>query len=146
MPFLFSVSLFYHTHKNKSRRKSIEKTSLTSMCPIKEKFPDGVRQGDFRTSRMVDYLRQSKRLPRHSSFFVAKSFDKIINIYFNFSLSVLQLEISIRLILPQRFLYFLYVISSILLVLCNNCSHPSVSLHSLREISNFESISALLCP
>ena len=61
-----------------------------------------------------------------------------------FSFKVLQLEMSMRLILPQRFLILLYVTSSMAFVLNSNCNQPSVSLHSLRAISNLDNMSALL--
>lgn len=72
-----------------------------------------------------------------------------VSLYINeysyaFSFSVLQLASNTLLILPQRVLLFLYVSSSIDFVLYKSCNQPSVSMHSFKEISNLESMSALL--
>ena len=61
-----------------------------------------------------------------------------------FSIVIIEL-VSILLILPQRFLYFLKVSSFIASVEKRSFSQLSVSAHSLRAISNFECISARLC-
>jgi hypothetical protein len=57
---------------------------------------------------------------------------------------VIHEDVNIRRILPQRLRYFLKVSSSMLLEEKINLSQLSVSIHSLRAISNFESISARL--
>ena len=54
-------------------------------------------------------------------------------------------DVNILRILPHKFLYFLKVFSSILPGDKINLSQLSVSMHSFRAISNFESISARLC-
>ena len=57
----------------------------------------------------------------------------------------MQEDVNILLILPHKFLYFLKVTSSMLPKESISFSQLSVSIHSFRAISNFESISARLC-
>ena len=57
---------------------------------------------------------------------------------------VMQDEVNILCILPQRFLYFLNVISSIAFAEYKSFNQLSVSTHSFRAILNFESISGRL--
>ena len=57
---------------------------------------------------------------------------------------VIQEEVNILCILPQRFLYFLNVSSSIELLEYKSFNQLSVSTHSLRAILNFDNISGKL--
>ena len=66
----------------------------------------------------------------------------LISIFFSI---VIQEAVNIRCILPQRFLCFLKVSSSIERLEYYNFSQLSVSAHSLRAILNLDSISAKLC-
>lgn len=57
----------------------------------------------------------------------------------------MQEAVSIRCILPQRFLYVLKALSSMEPFAYRSFNQLSVSRHSLRAILNFESISGKLC-
>ena len=74
------------------------------------------------------------------SFLKSKAFQPCFNL---FSI-VIQEDVNILRTLPQRLRYFLKVSSSMLPDEKINLSQLSVSIHSLRAISNFESISARL--
>ncbi len=64
-----------------SRTPCRTKKATRLECTVILERSDRIPKGDFRTSRMVDYLRRPKRSSRHSPFFVAKRVVKIILIF-----------------------------------------------------------------
>ena len=64
---------------------------------------------------------------------------------FNLFSRVIHDEVNILRILPHKFLWFLKVASSMVPDEKINLSQLSVSMHSLRAISNLDSMSARLC-